>query len=478
MDALLQLSATRLAHLIRTREVTAREVVEAHIAHARRTHPGLNALVAERFESARAEADAADSQVREAPPESLPPLLGVPCSIKEAFAVRGMPHTGGLVKRKGTLAAEDAEAVKRLRAAGAIPLGVTNLSELGMWMESNNRVYGLTRNAYDGERIAGGSSGGEGAMVGAGAAPFGLGSDIGGSIRMPAFFNGVFGLKPTGGLVPVEGQYPLPENEALRYLAVGPLARRAEDLMPLLRVLATGVDGAPPAFALGEPAQVRLEALSVLDVEDNGSLPVSQELREAQHRCAAHLARRGARVRKVSLASLRHSLEIWSAMMAVAARTPFSALLGQGEPVRLGRELGRWLLRRSPHTLPSLALVGLERVQGLARERMERFVALGRELRAEVEQLLGPDGVMLYPPYPRTAPPHYQPLLAPFSWVYTAVFNTLEVPVVQVPLGLGAEGLPLGVQVAALHGREHVAVAVALELERAFGGWVLPRRFS
>src|SRR5207253_4609005 len=113
-----------------------------------------------------------------------------PCTIKESIALTGMPHTAGLVARKGTLAGADAPTVARLRAAGAIPLGVTNTSELCMWMESNNRVYGRTGSAYDPSRTAGGSSGGEGAIVGAAGAPFGLGSDIGGSIRMPAFFNG------------------------------------------------------------------------------------------------------------------------------------------------------------------------------------------------------------------------------------------------------------------------------------------------
>src|SRR5207237_4871758 len=147
-----------------------------------------------------------------------------------------------------------APTVGGLRAAGAIPLGVTNLSELCMWMESNNRVYGRTGNAYDPRRTAGGSSGGEGAIVGAAGAPFGLGSDIGGSIRMPAFFNGVFGHKPTGGLVPNSGQFPMAHGPALRYLTTGPIARHAEDLMPLLRILAgpDGDDAGCVAMELGD----------------------------------------------------------------------------------------------------------------------------------------------------------------------------------------------------------------------------------
>lgn len=228
-------SAVALARRIRERSVTARAVVDAHIAHLERCNPTLNALVADRFAEARAEADLADEAVRRGAP--LGPLHGVPCTIKEAFALTGMPNTSGLVARKGLRATRDATAVQRLRAAGAIPLGVTNVSELCMWMESDNRVYGRSNNPYDPRRIVGGSSGGEGAVVGAGGAPFGLGSDIGGSIRMPAFFNGVFGHKPSAGLVPGSGQFPMATGAATRYLTTGPLARRAEDLYPLLSVM-------------------------------------------------------------------------------------------------------------------------------------------------------------------------------------------------------------------------------------------------
>src|SRR4051812_38877312 len=251
-----RLSAVELAALIRGRRISSREAVEAHIAQIARVNPVLNAVVRERFDEARAEADAADAALARGDVDMLPPLHGVPCTIKECFALRGMPHSAGLRARRHVVAARDATAVARLRQAGAIPLGVTNTSELCMWMESNNRVYGRTNNPYDASRIVGGSSGGEGAIIGAGASPFGLGSDIGGSIRGPAFFNGVFGHKPTGGLVPGTGQYPLARGAALRYLTTGPLARRAEDLMPLLRVLAgpDGHDGGCEAMPLGDPA--------------------------------------------------------------------------------------------------------------------------------------------------------------------------------------------------------------------------------
>ncbi|MDC0681961.1 amidase [Sorangium atrum] len=475
-DPLLLLSATRLAALIRERAVKSAEVVEAHIRHIERVNPTLNAMVADRFEAARAEARAVDALLDEGGAAGAPPFLGVPCSIKESFAVAGMPNSAGLVARADVRAEEDAVTVTRLRAAGFIPLGVTNVSELCMWMETNNRLYGRTNNPYDPARTAGGSSGGEAAVIGAGGAPVGLGSDIGGSIRMPAFFNGVFGHKPTGGLVPTTGQFPLPGERGLRFMTTGPIARRAEDLMPVLRILA-GPDARDPGCAplpLGDPASVDLGALTVLSVEHDGVRRVSADLVAAQRKAAEALAACGATVVEARIDLLARALDIWTAMVGTSGGVTFRALLGGGRPVSLPRELARWSVRRSTHTLPALGLALLEDVGGLLPARVERALELGKALRAELVSRIGEQGVMLYPSYPSPAPRHYAPLLPPFQWTYTAVLNVMEMPATQVPLGLNGEGLPLGVQVAAIHGNDHVTIAVAEHLERSFGGWVPP----
>jgi fatty acid amide hydrolase 2 len=361
-------------------------------------------------------------------------------------------------------------AVGRLRAAGAIPLGVTNTSELCMWMESNNRVYGRTNNPYDLGRTAGGSSGGEGSIIGAGGSPFGLGSDIGGSIRMPAFFNGVFGHKPTGGLVDNTGQRPPAPDGVLTYLTTGPLARRATDLAPLLKILA----GTRTALR-SPPEQVDLSRLRVVTIPDNGRTSVSRDLRETQARCARILEGLGARVVEARLPGLSASFEIWSAMLDAAEGPSFSSLLGRGTPINIPRELLLWLRGRSPHTFPALGLAAVEQVPKLMPGRGRAYVARGRALRRELCELLGPDGVLLYPSYASVAPRHVQPFFPPFNWVYTAILNVLELPVTQVPLGLDARGLPLGVQVGAVHGNDHLTIGVALALERELGGWVPPR---
>lgn len=475
-DPLLLLSATQLARMIRAREVSSRDVVEAHIRRVVEVNPVVNAVVRDRFADARAEADAADARVRDTAPEELPPFHGVPCTIKECFALTGMPQSSGLVARKNFIAATDATAVARIRRAGAIPLGVTNTSELCMWMESSNKVYGRTNNPYDPSRTVGGSSGGEGAVVGAGASPFGLGSDIGGSIRMPAFFNGVFGHKPSGGLVPGSGQHPVAHGVARKYLTTGPLTRRAEDLFPLLRRLA-GPDGEDPAcetMPLVDPATVALEGLTVHVVPGDGVRTVAPSLLAAQQRAASALAARGARIVKTDLPELAQAFDIWGASMHAAGGASFASLLGDGKNFRPALELLRLATGRSPHTVPSVGLALLERIPAFRPAATRRAVKLGEELRAGIATLLGERAVILYPPYPCPAPRHHAPMLPPHGFPFAAIWNILHSAVTQVPLGLDDAGLPLGVQVIARPGGDHLTIAVALELERALGGWVPP----
>jgi fatty acid amide hydrolase 2 len=475
----LSMSALELAAAIRRRELSSREAVGAHVEHARAFNPALNAIVVERYEQALREAEEADARLARGELDSLPPLFGVPCTIKESFAYAGLPNTSGLVRRREFIASEDATTVARLKQAGAICIGLTNVSELCMWMESNNRIYGRSNNPYDPRCIVGGSSGGEGAIVGSGASPFGLGADIGGSIRMPAFFCGVFGHKSTGGVVPGTGMHPISENQALRYLATGPIARRATDLMPLLRLLAgpDGRDAGVREVELGDPEAVDLSTLEVWVVEDNGKVPVDFELLDGLDQAASTLARLGAKVRRRKLPELGRGFELWSAGMAEAAETSFRALLGEGRPIPVGRELMRWALRRSDHTLPALVLAAVEDLWPFvpSGEQRRRLVEEGLALRAQLGELLRGRGVLLFPTHPRPAPRHYAPLLRPFDWTYTAVFNVLELPVTQVPMGLSRAGLPLGLQVVGGPDDDHVTIAVACALEREHGGWVAPQ---
>jgi fatty acid amide hydrolase 2 len=475
--ALTRRSALELAAAIRAGETSAREVLDAHIELIERRNPALNALIATRFDEARAEADAADGRVAAASAgEELPPLLGVPVTIKESFAVAGMPHTSGSTLRRHIVAERSATAVQRLVDAGAIPLGVTNVSELTLWIEAQNRLWGRTNNAYDPRRTAGGSSGGEGAAVGAGFAPFGIGTDFGGSIRLPAFFNGCFGHKPTGRLVPMTGHYPSSNERGTGMVAVGPLARRAEDLMPALRVLA-GPDGEDEwvrDVPLGNPAEVSLEGLRVAVSYDASVLPVSLELRNARIHAAKALRAAGAEVVRVSLPSVKTAIEPY--LNAARESGSVHEILAEGgaELPGMRRLITDALRGRSTYTTALLLTIISENLAEHMPEAIQRrALALEHALARDLEEAIG-DGVLLHPPFPRVVPRHGRTVGRPWILASAAVFNLLGLPVTEVPLGLNERGLPLGVQVAAGRDRDHVAIAVALELERAFGGWVPP----
>jgi fatty acid amide hydrolase 2 len=468
---LTHLSAIELAADIRERRVSAAEVVAEHIAVLERI-ADRNALAHPRFELAREEAARADERIAGGETD-LPPLLGVPATIKELIAVEGMPHTGGFPHRRGFREPADAPVVARLRAAGAIVLGVGNTPGPFYWLETNNRIYGRTSNAYDPERTAGGSSGGDGVMVGSGAAPIALGSDMGGSIRVPAFVNGIFGHLPSPGLVPITGHFPMPSGQIRRTLFIGPLARRARDLAPVLRIIA-GPDGDDPytvTMPLGDPNTVSVSGLRVLVASETSTLPMQPVIAQAVDRAAQLLGDAGAKVEEVPMRGLRWALAqfgavAWSEFDLFASWSALTAPTKQ--PTR-----SRPPLRIAA---PAAVLQLAESAPALfVRTRAaRRLVDAARRAADTLATTIG-DGVLLYPPFPRIAPRHRTTLWQPWLATNTAIFNMFGMPATQVPLGLTDEGLPLGVQVVSAPGHDHVSIAVALELERAAGGWVDPQ---
>lgn len=471
---ILSLSATEMARLVRERRITSTQLVQLHIDRIESTRTFLNAVVRDRFQEALEEAHEKDKLLPTL--TTLPPFFGVPCSIKESVMVKGMPHTSGLHGRREVVSAEDASTVTLMKKAGFIILGVTNTSELCMWWESNNKVYGRTNNPYDEGCIVGGSSGGEGCIVSACGSPVGLGSDIGGSIRMPAFFNGVFGHKPSPRLVSNDGQHPCAENDALNYQCTGPITRHAEDLFPLLAILAG------PAHSLTSPDTVDFKQLHVLDATQASFGPafliprVNADLVRAQARVIAFFQREGLPVTSFAPHSLRASLAMWSAALGAAGGRTFREQLDEqrATPLVPIRELLAMPFRHSHHTLPAVMLALIETLVGKNKERQGRLLAKRDRLKALVVEALGANGIMLLPSHPTPAPRHGAPLRRPLSFVYTAIVNILELPATQVPLGLSPMGLPMGIQVVAGPGCDHVCIAVAKRLAAEFGGWTEP----
>jgi fatty acid amide hydrolase 2 len=263
-------------------------------------------------------------------------------------------------------------------------------------------------------------------------------------------------------------------------LTLGPLARRAEDLMPVTRIIA-GPDGQDPRAVereLGDPGAVDLRAVRVLLADDASLVPARRELRQARDAAAEALEHAGASCERVSLKQLRRALELYLAALGDGAGTSLADLLAEaGAEPKGPRPWIEAVRGRGDHTTPILITLAVERLnRHVPAGRTRRALAAAESLRDEVGDLLRPDAVLLHQPHPRVAPRHGGTVGR--AWVITpaAVFNLLGLPVTQVPLGLNARGLPLGVQVAAADGNDHLTIAAALELERRFGGWVNPVR--
>ena len=324
-------SASALAARIASGESSAAEVVEAHIARIEAVNPRLNAVVVPRYEEARAEARDADR--RRAAGEPVGPLHGVPVTVKECLDLTGTPSTFGLAARAGHMAAADDPYVARLRAAGAIVLGKTNVAQLLMSIESNNPVYGRTNNPWNEERSPGGSSGGEGAIVAAGGSALGLGTDIGGSARVPAAFCGIVGYKPTQGRTPDEGRGSFSIGQRAIVSQVGVLARSVDDVALALGV----ITGAPasalePPITLGDSRAVDVGALRVAVYEDDGIFPAAPAMRRAVREGAQLLAAAGARVTTWSPPDLQQAMALFFGLLSADRGRGLQTLL-RGEKV-------------------------------------------------------------------------------------------------------------------------------------------------
>ncbi len=479
-------SARDLAGRIAAGEISAADAVEAHIARIEEVNPKLNAVVWKRYDAARAEAKSADA--RRAAKEPLGPLHGVPITIKECLDLEGSPSTFGIVARREHRAAADDPHVARLRAAGAIVLGKTNVAQLLMYIESDNPVYGMTRNPWDAERTPGGSSGGQAALVAAGGTPLGLGTDIGGSNRVPAAFCGIVGFKPTAGRMPDLGRASIPVGQQAIRSQVGVFGRDVADVALGLRIAAGAPDGVPP---LQDADGVDVARLRVGWFDDDGIFPATPASRRAVAEAADGLARLGARITP------------WRPPDPAAAEGLFYGLLSGDRFAGERRALGatardpRIKLLEGAATMPRpvvklmLWATGRRRTAELMRHfgpydadtYWRRSEAL-LDYQAKVLAALDGLDVVLSPASPLPALRHGASAELGVMGVYATLYNVLGwpagvVPVTRVRPGEGseraasrdphdvaareteraAEGMPIGVQLAARPWHDHVALA-------------------
>lgn len=473
-DSIVNKSAVELALLIRQRKLKAYEVVKAYYDRIKAINPQLNAVVDGPFEEALEEAKEIDRKLDsgEISEEDLKlkPFLGVPFTTKDSTAVAGKLHTLGLVSRKNERAKEDAECVRLMKESGAIIIATSNVPEVNKWIESRNTLIGQTNNPYDLRRSVGGSSGGEAALISACCTGFGLGTDIGGSIRIPAFNCGIFGHKPSKNVVNMRGCTFRTGKEDKTMVAAGPMSRYASDLMPLLKVLVDPKMSEP--LKLNE--KVDLKKLRYFYIPCNNMKqcnPVNRETQMRMYKVRQHFQNiTGEEVKLAELPKLEITGKMWRYWMTQEPAN-FNKLLGNGADLNPFVELFKKLLGKSEFTMAAIYSL-IDSLLPKEKEHMIREATT--QCKQALQELLGDDGVLFFHSSPRTAPFHYYPLVKIMDFSYFSIFNVLQVPVTQVPLGLDANGLPLGIQVVANEMNDRLCLAVAEELERGFGGWVPP----
>ena len=463
MGELTFLSAVSMAEQIRRGELSPVELVEAHLARIEELNPRLNAFVQVDVERARREARISEAAVRNG--EKLGPLHGVPFSIKSSLQVAGLRWEAGTKLRAGTVAERDAPLVTRLRQAGAVILGVTNAPELLMAWETDNLLYGRTNNPWDLSRTPGGSSGGEAAAIASGMSAGGVGSDGGGSIRVPAHFSGICGLKPTPGRIPATGHFPESVGPFALLGVVGPMARNVGDLKLFFEVLQGPDDGDPSAapVPLRWPEKDELSRVRVGYFEDDGRTPVTPETRAAVRTAAEALRRAGFQVEAFRPQGLELARQLWWKLFGTAGGMMLGSVTKghEDELSPILKQFSNMVATEPAHTGQSLLDTWIERdvVRMQVFAQMRNFPVL----------LCPVASIPAFKHGERRWEVEGQTVNYLDAWSYTEWFNLLGMPAVSVPVGKSPEGLPIGVQIAACPWQEELVISVAAALEQEVG---------
>jgi amidase len=459
MQSLLAASLLEQSAALARGDISSRELVLAHLEQIERVNAPLNAVVTLGAEHALATAERADRERAEG--RACGPVHGVPMTIKDGLDTAYLRSTGGTLGRARFVPERDATAVARLRRAGAILLGKTNTPELTLYYDTDNLIYGRTRNPYDPTRSPGGSSGGAAAIVAACGAPFDLGTDTGGSIRLPAHFCGIAGLKPTSGRVPGTGLIIPPGSPVDCLTQIGPMARRVDDLFPLLRLIA-GPDDEDPGTVpapLRDPARVRVERLRVAWYADNGLADVSADVRAVIVETARSLGTICAHVEQARPESVEETTTLYGRFF--------------------GTDGGQWvrrLLARYGTTRPYPFLRWAQDLPDQPASSWTDLLARVAGVKAAMLGFMRRYDVLVCPAHPDAALPSdvlmAESRRATFS--YTQTYNLTGWPAGVVRGGSTADGLPIGVQVVARPWREDIVLAVMRCIEQCSGGWRIP----
>jgi len=463
---ILDMDATTLAAKIAGQELSSLEVTEAFIAHLERIQPRLNCLVEDRFEEARAEAQKADRDLANGPAKGR--LFGVPISIKESFHVAGMRTTSGLPHRRDVVEKQDAEIVARLKEEGAIILGKTNTPVLCFCQETDNKLYGRSNNPWDLTRTPGGSSGGEGALIAAGGAAVGIGSDIGGSIRFPCHFNGVVGFRSGNRQVSQEGSFPYISNPLQeRMLGIGALAKSVRDTRLINEII---------AFSPPEPRS--LDSFSINIPLEQLRFPVDQTTATAIQAVRQFLQKQFA-INEEQPPYYQESAAIWQSIMSIDGAREMAEIAFGTNPIRpLPEYLKEVFFHSSPlHRYFTWALAAARLVKPSPRKLrdIEKTIAKGDP---RVTEYLD-RRLLILPVYHTPALPHGAVFRELFSLTmsfkrylpFVAYINTWGLPALVVPVAESPEGLPIAVQITSRVGNEDAIFQLGEIVEREFRGY-------
>jgi len=462
MDEISCHSATSLVALIRRRELSPVELVKALLRRIEHLNPTLNAIVTTDPEIVNRAKEAEAAVMRGEELE----LLGLPLTVKDTIQSAGLRFTSGSLRRAEFVAAADATAVARLRAAGALILGKTNAAEMAMDYTADNPLFGRTNNPYDLKRSPGGSSGGEAAAISSCLSPAGLGSDLAGSIRVPAHFCGIAGLKPGAARIPGEGQFPPASGPYSLGAALGPMARRVEDLRMLFRVLVSDPKGPRPISSQLDSGATNVQRIGFYT--DDGTSLVTEETRIAVEDAACALADAGFTVEQVPPPGIDRGYELWLKLFARASVVQLREVYS-GHESEAG-DFVRWRLNTAEE-MPSVSL------DDYIKYWMERD-----RLREELLEWMEQYPVLLMPVGATPALEHgtlrvtvKAKTFGTFrAFSYCQTFNVFDLPSVSVPAGRSRDGLPIGVQVVGRPWAEEALLDVAAVIEQALGGWQPP----
>jgi len=460
MNELVLAPATRQLELLRSGKISVRELAEAHIEQIERLNPALNAFADYDAERVRAQARLLDA--KQGPRGA---LHGLPVTIKSSISTAGYLCEIGSLLHKGDIPAKDAVVVGRLRAAGALILGTTNCPEFLMAYETANLLHGRTCNPWDLDRSPSGSSGGESAAIAAGLSAAGLGSDSGGSVRVPAHFTGICSLKPTPGRVPGRGHLPPCVGPFSILGAIGPMARTMGDVDLLFRALAgqDPSDPVSPPIAFTKPSLDELRRQTVGFFEDDGLVPVTQETRSAVRAAAQALRDAGFRVEPFRPRGLEELRKFWWTFFVQCGAMFYEPEI-RGKRDQLSPTFKEFLSFSeavSPLTSTELlnAWAGMELLRARVLEEMSAFPVL----------LCPVASIPAFRHDERAWTVEGQTVNYLDSVRYTQWFNALAAPAAVVPVGNSPEGLPIGVQIVARPFEDETALAVAAVLDAAFG---------